>query len=175
MPTLRINFLEFPSGQQLSVLPSVTIPFFPDVGLGNVTAQARVTPNPDWRFGFWNINCSLSLGPAAVLPEPWNDFTASAWYFEESSLLHAPWAGVTAFSLNQNSVLTGVDPIASVTPASAQIGPNEVQTGGGPVTIEAVESIGGAGQFISWLPASLATGKALTVPKDGWANAIAFY
>jgi hypothetical protein len=185
MPIMTINFLEFASGQQLPVLPSLTVPFTPGAGLGSITAPPNVSvPDPTkpngpgipWSFGFWNINGSLAKTPTAPLPEPGTDFTASAWYFGGGPGLHQDLVSAWAFSLSQNKLLSGDTPIGTVNPPGAQIDANHVSTHDSPVQIVALDSIGGAGAFVSWLPlGGTASGATFTAAQHDDDNPIGFY
>ena len=104
-------------------------------------------------------------------------FDATAWYVPDIS--GPPGVAAWAFSLNQDLELPN-SPFGSVSPASAQQGPNAVSTatGGQPVIITAAELIGGYGRFSSWLQFygnGTVSGSVLTVPAGGASAAIAFY
>ena len=133
-----------------------------------------------WGFWFWNVNRTLITTPNAELPAPRHDYTASAWYFPGPRLFEKS-VFTSAFSLDKNQVVAGQTPIASVSVAGAWPGPPSTTVAtdksNGPVTIDAVNHIVGAGRFVSWAPLGKATvaGHALTAPADSDILAIAFY
>ena len=187
MPTITIDFLQFPSGSPVPGLPSFTIPFAPGPGHGNAVAAASVPgaiTGTSWAFEFWDVNGTLITTADAPLPGPDTDYTASAWYvLQGPGGTPVPQVATSVFSLDQNKVLAGETPIGSVSVAGAWLGPPSTTVAtdkgnGGPVTIVAAGSISGAaGKFVSWLsPGTKVMGNALTAPFDSDIPlAIAFY
>jgi hypothetical protein len=189
MPTVTINFLQFPSGLPVPGLPSLSIPFTPSPGHGNATADKSVpgvVPNTSWTFEFWDVNGALVTSLTAPLPQPDADYMASAWYVFGGPGGHpVPHVVTSVFALDQHKVLAGKTPIASVSVAGAWSGPpsNTVATdkgNGAPVTIGAADPLSGAGKFVSWLSPGATVAQnpltALTAPFDSDIEvAIAFY
>jgi hypothetical protein len=136
-----------------------------------------------YQFIFWNVDATVTP-PQGANPEqtvtfnaPSDDstFNATAWYIEDIG--GPPGGDVFAFSLNQDQELPN-SPIGTITPASAQTGPNTFSTTD-PVMVGAPPLIEGYGRFTEWLPwfennVSI-TGPVLNVAAGGSIAAVAFY
>ncbi len=153
------------------------------------TVSAQLTVD-GYLFVFWDVN--LQIYPTQVSggiadPQQVVNFTApseesfyaTSWYLAENG--GGGGSGVTAwaFSLNDNKVEPN-SPLASVSPAGAQEGPNTVSTttSDQAVTITAPGIITGLGRFSQWLQISgngTVNGEILTVPAGGASLAVAFY
>jgi hypothetical protein len=143
-------------------------------------------------FLFWNVDANVThvhktggvpdVAQKVIFTAPDDDstFAATAWYLRTGGGGGGGTGGsVWAFSLNKDEVVAN-SPIGTITPASAQKGPNafSTTTSPDPVVVTAPKLIGGDGMFKSWFEFS-GNGKVkaavLTVPAKGSSAAIAFY
>ncbi len=189
--TMTLSFRVFPEGapvpgttsgvfQLMDGAPQTLAAPLNIAGSGNLAAYS---------FIFWAADFQVfPVQPPGGVPDPQQTvnfdapagqaFDVTAWYVRDTSG-PAEIATVWAFSLNQDRELPN-SPFASVSPASAQQGPNTVSTatGGQPVIITAAELIEGYGRFSSLLQFygdGTVSGSVLTVPAVGASEAIAFY
>ena len=185
--TMVLSFKQFPSGDPVPNALAATIPVA-EGGSVTLTAPAQVfgssSSGPSFGFAFWNAGAAIAATPTTTFTAPGGTFDATAWYFPEGGPGGPggqPAVSTFAFSTNQDKVLAGTTPIASVTPSGAWAGPPatavSTTTSPSPVAITASPLIAGSGLFKTWLTfgAGSATGKVLTVPANGSSIAIAFY
>jgi hypothetical protein len=153
---------------------------------------ATPTASPTvYEFIFWDANATLGTKEKDTFTAPptASAFKATAWYVPVGgcSGTCVPAVSASAFSLTNYAPLPG-SPIGSVSPSSAQTGPNSVSTtsaaviSAGAVKITAANCLGPCTKFlrttfVTWF--QLGDGKIanplLTVPADGSSIAIAFY
>ena len=186
MPTMNQSCRVFPTGAPVPGTPSSK------VLLTGGSSDTLTTPyeiseaGSSYVFIFWNVDATLTPPQeTAGTPDPEqtvtftapsddSTFGATAWYVLVGS---GGSSEIWAFSLNKDEVLPN-SPIATITPASAQTGPNTFTTGPEPVVVTAPTLIVGDGLFRSWLQYSgngAVAGRVLTVPANGGSAAIAFY
>jgi hypothetical protein len=189
--TMTLSFRIFPGG---APVPGTTSGVFQLMDGASQTLAAPLniagSGNPaTYSFIFWAADFRVfPVQTSGGVPDPQQTvnfdapggqaFDATAWYVPDIPG-GPPEVNAWAFSLNQDQTLPN-SPFGSVSPASAQQGPNTVSTatGGQPVIITAAESIGGYGRFGSWLQfygKGTVSGSVLTVPSGGESEAIAFY
>jgi hypothetical protein len=177
---VTVKYRVFPDGGNL--LP-------PEIVKGSITDTAKENiiggDGAKYEFLFWNEDGKLETGRKISYTPPGGtkDFL-TAWYIKTGSGGQcAPNCAATtyAFSLTGDGVMTGVTPIASVTPAGLWTAPSttvSTMTTSGPIMITARGSIvppSPAATFDSWLPGKDASGDKFTVQPETDAEAIAFY
>jgi hypothetical protein len=151
---------------------------------GNPVVQCLVNGTMvGYTFEFWDAAGTLEPGAAATCtaPSDGSNFSCTAYYFEDVGT-SAPVVTTYAFSLNENQVIPGQTPIASVTGAPWTPPSTTVNVGDSAVVITADTVISGFGRFKSWMPIGASQGttvnnaqRTLRVPAKGGAQAIAFY
>ena len=185
--TMVLSFKQFPSGDQVPDTLSANIPVVVGSSV-TLTAPQQVfgsaSSGPSFGFMFWNAGPAIQQSSSVTFIAPGGTFDATAWYIPEGGPGGpdgTPAVSTFAFSANQDKVLAGTTPIASVTPSGAWAGPPSTivstTTSTSPVAITAGSLIAGSGLFKTWLnfgSGSIA-GKVLTVPTNGSSIAIAFY
>jgi hypothetical protein len=188
MPTMSLSFLQFPQGTPVPNTLSALIPVPAGESVTLTAPATLLEPAGTFLFGFWNKPMGPSNDTTVMFPAPpdGSDFSATAWYFEQGNQPSLEIVSVAAFSLDTNKVLTGKNPIASVTPAGLWAGPSSptVSTNFSPtpsqpaVVITAEPVIGGFGRFAEWLEFSEGTAAAATLSVPAHSQdqaAIAFY
>jgi hypothetical protein len=183
--TMQFSSLIFPTGTQVPSTSAATLQLS-DGSPQTVSAQLTVD---GYLFVFWDVNLQIYptqvSGGVADLQQVVNftapseeSFNATSWYLAEGGG-GGPGVAAWAFSLNDNKVVLN-SPLASVSPAGAQEGPNTVSTttSDQAVIITAPGVITGVGRFSQWLQISgngTVNGQTLTVPAGGASLAVAFY
>jgi hypothetical protein len=191
--TMTLSYLWFPTagttvpaGTSVPCLGSTTVPnVMPGTTSTNmapmkVYCDVAGQPMPvGFTFLFWNAAAVLepNLSAPCTAPSDNSNFSCTAWYVED---VGGPATLVTtyAFSLNQNQVLAGQTPIATVTPTSAQTSPTMASTAMSAVQILAKTQIGGFGRWKSWVQFGgnvMIAGSTISAPLKGGGQAIAFY
>jgi hypothetical protein len=202
--TMTVSYQVFPTGSipigtEVPCLPSWNVNGLPPNSTATIPAPGTVPPPPQggnpvvqclvngtmvgYTFEFWDAAGTLETGATATCtaPSDGSNFSCTAYYVEDVGG-SAPIVTTYVFSLNQDKVIPGQTPIASVSGAPWTPPSTTVNVGNSPVTIFANRVIGGFGRFVSWLPFGAAKGTtynnqllSLTVPANGGAQAIAFY
>jgi len=182
---MQFGSLVFPTGTQVPGTSAATLQLS-DGSPQTVSAQLTVD---GYLFIFWDVNLHIyptqysggiaDLQQVVDFTAPSEEsFYATSWYLAEGG---DGGSGVTAwaFSLNDNKAVPN-SPLASVSPAGAQEGPNTVSTttSDQAVIITAPRVLTGYGLFSQWLQISgngTVNGQTLTVPAGGASLAVAFY
>ena len=180
MPLYTRRTLQFPNNQVL--LPDNTLP----MGSGSITESAFPSfdlPDPNnpsgppahYVFLFWSLTDQIVSAQTYTTPVPSASFTHTQWYYRTGVGNGDPHVTAWAYSHAQG-IITGDNPIDSVTPASAWSGGQSVATMGGAVTIDAKNSIGGE-DFQAWtiFGQGTASGDDVSAPQNANAWAIASY
>ena len=194
MPTRNQSCRIFPGGDQVPYTPSSTdtlVPGSSDIVRASYQIPYQPSGNPPppaitYQFIFWSIDgtpyqVQETFGtpddPQVVTydaPDDDSTYDATAWYVQLS--IGGPGGEVFAFSLNEDEKLSN-SAIGTITPASAQTGPDTFTTTD-PVVVTAPAVIGGYGRFTRWLQYSGngdPHGQVLSVPASGSTASIAFY
>jgi hypothetical protein len=180
---VTVKYKVFPDGTELQ--PKQVIH-------GSVTETAK-NPIPGSKKGvsfvflFWDVDGTLNTNTKMSDTPTGKGNFATAWYLKEkkgggdcgTSCAVATWA----FSLTDDKVMTGVTPIASVSPSGLWTSPStsvSTVTSSAMVTITSRSSISPpypAAKFQSWqeLPNTAVSGSSLSVSAKTDAEAIAFY
>jgi hypothetical protein len=198
--TMLLSSRSFPSGALTPDGVSGAVPLKSGASVTETAPKYLYVPGTattepsGYEFTFWDANGTLSTtNTVKFTAAAAGKFYARAWYLPMCVPGDTDCGGggsgaeLWAFSLTANRPLKE-SPIATVTPSTAQTGPDTVATAGGPVTITAALKLG-----VPPLPAGplppyymfnslfqfagngTVAGQTLTVPSKGASDAIAFY
>jgi hypothetical protein len=183
MPTMNQSCRVFLTGDFVPGTPSSRETIIPGSSPTLNAYYKIVEGDITYQFIFWNVDATVTppqgTNPLQTLtfkaPSDDSTFNATAWYIQQGP--GASGGLVFAFSLNQDQELPN-SPIGTITPASAQTGPNTFSTAV-PVRVGAPPLIEGYGRFNEWLPwfqdNVTLTGPVLNVDAGGSIAAVALY